>query len=372
MNAISVIMPCFNRAHDLVKVLKAYDSQVGVEPFELIAVDDGSSDATYDVLVSYQPQRYSLRTVRLDKNQGPAAARNRAIELVTSPLLVFVGDDMVPAPDFIQGHLDAHQIHPEKEIAILGRAEWPADMPCNTLMNHIDGMGAQQFCYYYMRDGQEYDFRFFYTSNLSLKSEFIRSLDHWFDSDFYLAAFEDIELGFRLKQRGLHLIYSKGIVVYHYHYHNIWTFVRRQRNCGLMANIFIAKHPNLIYFFRKFYYPVLRSFRHPKDLFTPYSSESLEQLETLACQLAGFYEWDANSLLDKLYIAVLEYFYNDGFIQGLFANSKLKQRMRLINARRYLAPSLLNFLEEAERPGIPVPGGEISLLTRKINDLCSE
>jgi glycosyltransferase involved in cell wall biosynthesis len=370
MNAISIIMPCFNRAHDLVKVLKAYDSQSGVEPFELIAVDDGSSDATFDVLVSYRPQRYNLRAVRLDKNQGPAVARNHAVELVSSRLLVFVGDDMVPAPDLIQRHLEAHHIHPEKETAILGRAEWPADMPCNTLMRHIDGVGAQQFCYYYMRDGQEYDFRFFYTCNLSLKSEFVRSLDHWFDSDFYLAAFEDIELAYRLKRRGLHLIYSKRIVVQHYHYHNIWTFARRQRNAGLMANILIAKHPNLIFFFRKFYLPVLRLFRHPTDLMAPYSSDSLEQLETLACQLSGFYEWDANSLLDKLYLAVLEYYYNDGFIQGLFAFSKLQQRLRLANARRYLAFSLLSFLRNAESLGIPIPGGETALLAKKVNDLC--
>jgi len=369
MNAISVIMPCFNRAHDLLKVLKAYDSQIGGERFEVIAVDDGSSDATYDLLVSYQPQRYSLRAERLEKNQGPATARNHAIELVTSPLLVFVGDDMVPAPDFIQGHLKAHQDHPENEIAILGKAEWPPDMPCNTLMAHIDGVGKQQFFYYFMLDGQEYDFRFFYTCNLSLKSEFIRNLDHWFDSDFYLAAFEDLELGYRLKRRGLHIIYSKKIVVHHYHYHNIWTFARRQRNAGLMANILIAKHPNLIYFFRNFYFTVLRLFKHPRDLFSRYSSESMEQLETLACQLSGFYEWDANSLLDKLYVEVLDYFFYDGFIQGEFAYSKLQQRLRLTNARRNLAPSLFNFLRDAQRLGIQVPGGEISLLMRKINEL---
>ncbi len=369
MNAISVIMPCFNRAHDLSWVLKAYDSQVGVESFELIAVDDGSSDATYDVLMSYRPHRYSLRIVRLDKNQGPATARNHAIEMVTSPLLVFVGDDMVPAPDFIQGHLDAHRIHPEKETAILGRAEWPPDMPCNTLMTHIDGVGKQQFFYYFMGDGQEYDFRFFYTCNLSLKSEFIQNLDHWFDSDFYLAAFEDIELGYRLTRRGLHIIYSKKIVVQHYHYHNIWTFARRQRNAGIMATVFLAKHPNLIYFFRNFYFPVLHLFKHPRDLYSRYSSDSLEQLENLACQLCGFYEWDANSLLDKLYIEVLDYFFQDGFIQGLFHYSKLQQRLRLTNARRFLAPRLLNFLRDAQRLGIQVPGGEISLLVRKINEL---
>jgi glycosyltransferase involved in cell wall biosynthesis len=372
MSAISIIMPCFNRAYDLLKVLRAYDCQNGAEPFELIAVDDCSSDATYDVLVSYHPLRYTLRIERLDKNQGQGMARNHAIPLVTSPLLVFVGDDMVPDPDFVQGHLDAHRTRPEKEIAILGRVEWPQDIPRNTLMTHIDGVGAQQFSYYYLRDGQEYDFRHFYTCNISAKSEFIQSLDHWFDSDFYLYGFEDVELGYRLKRRGLHIIYSQKMVVQHYHYYNIWTFARRQRNAGIMATVLLAKHPNLAYFFRGYYYRVLCILKHPRDLFSSFSSETLEQLEMLACRLSGFYEWDANSLLDRLYIEVLNYFFYDGFIQGLFAGSKLKQRLRLTHARRYLAPSLLSFLKDAECLGIPVPGGEYALLNRKIIELSLE
>ena len=369
---ISLVMPCFNRAYDLLKVLRAYDSQNGEEPFELIAVDDGSSDATYDVLVAYKPVRYTLRVERLEKNQGQGLARNHAIPLVNSPLLLFAQDDMVPSPDFVHGHLEAHRQHPEKETAILGRVEWPQDIPQNTLMKHIDGLGAQQFSYYYLRDGQEYDFRHFYTCNISVKSGFIRSLDHWFDRGFYLYGFEDAELGYRLKQRGLHIVYSQKMVVQHYHYHNIWTFARRQRNCGIMANVLIAKHPKLVYFFRGFYFRVLTLLKHVQNPFSSFPAETLEQLEMLACRISGFYEWDANSLLDGLYIAVLDYFFYDGFIQGLFSSSKVGQHLRLTNGREYLVPALLSFIKNAESVGIPVPGGEHALLARKIIELNSE
>lgn len=347
----------------------AYDSQTGEEPFELIAVDDGSSDTTYEVLTSYHPSRYSLNPVRLEKNQGPAAARNRGISVVTAPLMAFVGDDMLPAPGFIQGHLDAHRAHPEKEVAILGRAEWPQDMPVNTLMKHIDGVGAQQFCYYFMRDGQEYDFRFFYTCNLSLKSDFMRSLRHWFDCDFYLYGFEDIELGYRLKLLGLHLVYSKDIVVYHYHYHNIWTFIRRQRNSGIMANILFAKHPNLMLFLQGLFVPVLRLLKYPRDLFSRFSSEALEQLETLACLMTGQYEWNSHSLLVKLYNNVLEYFYIDGYIRGLRVPRVVRDHFRSANARKNLAPNLHAFLDEAGRTDVPVFGGSIGVLNNRIKEL---
>ena len=126
MPAISVIMPCYNRAHDLIRTLQAYDRQNSSESFELIAVDDASTDRTYEVLTSYRPSRYTLRVERMEVNQGQGAARNRVIPSITSPLALFVGDDMIPTQDFIKGHLTAHRHYPSPDIAILGRVEWSA------------------------------------------------------------------------------------------------------------------------------------------------------------------------------------------------------------------------------------------------------
>src|SRR4051794_12311019 len=102
MSAISIVMPCHNRVHDLHRVLAAYDKQTSAESFELIAVDDASTDSTYDLLRSYQAQKYTLRVERLDRNQGPASARNRGIALARSPLVLFVGDDILPQHSFVQ------------------------------------------------------------------------------------------------------------------------------------------------------------------------------------------------------------------------------------------------------------------------------
>ena len=60
-SAISLVMPCYNRAHDLQRVLQAYDQQTGQPPFEIIAIDDASTDATYQVLSSYQPQTINCK-----------------------------------------------------------------------------------------------------------------------------------------------------------------------------------------------------------------------------------------------------------------------------------------------------------------------
>jgi glycosyltransferase involved in cell wall biosynthesis len=354
MNRLSIIMPCFNRADNLIRVLQAYDQQRGEEPFELVAVDDGSQDETYDILASYRPARYTLHPFRMETNQGPAAARNQAIEKAQSPLLLIVGDDIVPAVDLVQGHITAHHIHTQPGTAILGKVTWPDDMPKNTLMAHIDGVGAQQFSYFYLKEGEEYDFRHFYTSNVSIKTEFLKTEPRWFDTDFHYAALEDAELAYRMSKRGLHIVYASHLIGYHYHYHNIWTFSKRQQNSGVMATILLRKHPALNYMFRAQYYRLLHLLKRPKTVIQSLPPETVGWLENSTCRLLSLYEWDARPFLDQFYLAVLDYFYYDGVFLGLFKPG-LASRMRSAHARGYLLPALARFLVEAAAQRDPIP-----------------
>jgi GT2 family glycosyltransferase len=350
MPDISIVMPCYNRAHDLIDVLRAYDQQHGDESFEIIAVDDASTDATYQVLASFQPARYTLRAERLTQNSGPAAARNHGIRLADSPLILIVGDDIRPDKNLVHGHLLAHRYYPNPGDAILGHVTWPSNLPVNTLMSHIDGIGAQQFSYHYLRDGQEYDFRHFYTANVSIKTDFLRSLERWFDTDFRHAALEDAELAYRLAKRGLHVTYISALVGYHYHYHNIWTFSNRQRKTGLMVNVLTSKHPNLRRtLFRSPYMRVLRLLRRPGSLREPLTPAEIESLEYQACLLASSYEWRTNKSLDRLYLGLLDYFYHDGALQGIFNGSRILGRVRSAHARRYLKTTMRSFIEEGNQ-----------------------
>ena len=366
MPAISIVMPCHNRAHDLSNALKAYDRQNVNESFEIIAVDDASSDATYQVLASYRPIKYTLRVERMAENSGPAAARNLGIKLAKAPLILIVGDDILPDKNLLWGHLIAHKRYQDSNVAILGRIAWPKDLPTNTLMAHIDGIGAQQFSYHYLQDGQEYDFRHFYTANVSIKKEFLYSLDHWFDTDFRYAAFEDAELAYRLSKRGMRIIYSAPIVGYHYHYHNIYTFSKRQRNAGFMANVLTSKHPHLRYQFRAKYLRILKLFSNPKAILHPYSADLIEKLEVFTLHLASFYEWNPNDLLDRLYLSVLDHFYYKGVVEGVFGDSNLGMRTSSAHTTHYLLPGLRGFLREAEQLNIPPPTGYHPAILEKL------
>jgi len=357
---ISIIMPCYNRGHELTRVLRAYDAQDFGRPFELIAIDDGSTDNTLQVLQSYRPTQYTLRAERQPTNQGPAAARNRGLALAQSPLILFVGDDILPSPSFVRRHVEAHRERPDPHVAILGHIKWADDLPQNTLMKHIDGIGAQQFSYHYLQSGQEYDYRHFYTANISLKRALLLSEPVWFDTSFPYAAFEDVELAYRLAKRGLRIIYLKHLTCQHYHYHTIWSFARRQYQAGRMAWHLIRKHPPTARHILRLR-PLMNALLTSRKLSRTSERTEPESVEETALHLASFYEWSPNPLLDTLYLNVLDYFYCKGILQELTGNH-FPQRWPSAHealVRHHLIPALQRFIQRALALKIPLPLHEI-------------
>ena len=340
--AISVIMPTYNRSYDLARTLRAYEQQLGGSEFEVIAVDDGSSDATHQVLSSYQPRRYRLRVEHLEKNSGPAAARNRGMALAQAPLVIFVGDDILPDRYLIEGHITAHRLYSSEQAAVLGKVAWPNDLPVNTLMAHIDGIGAQQFSYHYFKDGETYDYRHFYTANLSLKRDFLLSEDKGFDTGFPYAAFEDVELSYRLAKRGLKIYYASALLGQHYHYHTIWTFSTRQYRAGLMACILVEKHPEIREMIMGRGWQIRNFQFNTRSLITRRRSvqpaQNANSLEDELLHSLSLYEWTASPHLDRVYIEVLKYFYYKGLIEGTTHDPALQQKLLNECAIQFLTP----------------------------------
>lgn len=340
--ALSIIMPCCNRGHLLPRILQAYEQQRDAAPFEVIAVDDASSDDTPHLLQNFEAQRFDFRFACRPRNEGPAAARNLGLSLARAPLIAFVGDDICPADDFVAAHVRAHQADADEGAAVLGKTVWPIDLPQNTLMMHIDGLGAQQFSYHYMHDGAFYDYRHLYTSNVSIKRRFLERYHDRFDTSFPYAAFEDAELGWRLQRRGLRIRYHAAIIASHYHYSTVWSFSERQQRCGQMSWKFIRKHPTVFtrLINRKQFHIILRSFlQRPRT-----DDKTAEDIEARSIDAAVRYEWEYTPKLDDYYFQVLQYFYYKGLLDAMFA---AHPHIALIHARHAslaLTPALDAFI----------------------------
>lgn len=242
---VSVIVPTRDRPEELAKTLAGYTAQRG-QSFEIVLVNDhGDGKAVRRIAASFATDLH-VRVIDNIGPTGPGAARNLALEEANGEVFLVTGDDIVPAPDLIGRHWAAHQRHPEVEAAFVGKVEWHAEMRQSWFTDHIVGAGAQQFDFRGLRSEQEMRFDQLYTSNVSWKRGLTQDLEQVFSESFPFAAYEDVELGYRLSRRGLRLRYLADAVGYHLHPMTIRSFLGRMRRVGNMRTVLAAMHPSLI------------------------------------------------------------------------------------------------------------------------------
>ncbi len=242
---MTLIIPTYNRAETLEKTLRAYNNQtVSPGSFEIQIIDDGSTDETKDVIRRLQHEVNYALNYHYQPNQGPGAARNWAIKNTTTDYLLISGDDIIPDPNLIWEHVKTHTSDPRENIAVLGHVDWPPDWPMTPLMFYLTELTGTQFGFHQIQDPENAGYKVFYTSNISLKTRFLKNKD-LFNPKFVYAAYEDIELGYRLENEGLKIKYNKKALGYHEHPMTYDFVCKRLHKCGQMEVVLFQLHPEL-------------------------------------------------------------------------------------------------------------------------------
>lgn len=238
---LSVIIPTYNRKDKLAKCLRALLAQTyPAEDFEIVVADDGSTDGTEGWVAGFIAG--DLERIRYFRqgNKGPAAARNLGVKNARGSIVLFLGDDIIAEPGLVEKHALWHAENPGGNNALLGYVTWARDLRITPFMKWLEH-GGPQFAYHELTDGAEADpAKFFYTCNLSLKRDFLLN-NGLFDEDFSAAAYEDIELGLRLKKKGLKLRYSEAAMGWHDHATSLKAACRRMRMVGEAGELFRIK-----------------------------------------------------------------------------------------------------------------------------------
>jgi len=178
------------------------------------------------------------------KGGGAAKARNCALAHARNEIIVFTGDDIVPTPEFLSGHLEGHNRYPEKQQALLGKIEWHPKVRLNPLMRYVTEIEPYQFGYGFMKKHEGISHNFFYGSNISMKRAFLEESGERFDERFHNATYDDIEFGYRLlKRHAVNIIFEKSILGYHYHRMDLPAFYERLFKAGRTAVLFDTIHP---------------------------------------------------------------------------------------------------------------------------------
>jgi glycosyltransferase involved in cell wall biosynthesis len=238
---LTVIIPTRDRVAVLRETLARLNAQARDVRCEVIVVDDGSGDGTPDVL-ERDADRYDfpLSVIRQPEPAGPGAARNRALAAAQASVCLFIDDDSWPRPGLLSRHVRFHRERPGIEDAMLGlitAASSPAPTPFMRWMVslHLDFAGIE--------DTENVGGIGFFTGNVSVKTAFVRSAGG-FDED-QRPSHEDIELGWRLGQRGMRLAHDPLAVVEHYQPTDLATTIRRMHGIGRSLTLLVERHPDV-------------------------------------------------------------------------------------------------------------------------------
>lgn len=210
MSKVSVVVATYNRIERLKKTLAGLAQQTfPLDQLEVVVVSDGSSDGTSEFLQGYVPS-FTFTPI-LQKNQGVASARNQGYQRATGELVLFVDDDIIPAPQLVEQHLGWHQKYGEKAV-VIGPMLSPAGYKMSPWVQWEQVQLARQYRAMLAKDWEP-TARQFYTGNTSLRREFLVQ-SGGFDPSFRRA--EDVELAYRLVKMGAQFYFNPEAVGYHY------------------------------------------------------------------------------------------------------------------------------------------------------------
>ena len=316
----SVVIPTYNRSRILLKTLDALSHQTPESDqspppcYEVIVVDDGSTDGTEETVRDLQNRtsatsgqlsaaRCQLHYLR-QPNRKQGAARNAGAKQARGDFLVFLGDDTIPAPDFLSRHAAARRTRmesaPDSRLVVIGRTRWAQHLAATRFMEYIGEQGWQ-FGFALITDPERVPFNFFYTSNLSISRRFFVD-SGGFDEDFQEYGWEDIELSVRLLGQGMQLIYEPAAVTWHDHPTSLRSFIRRQKKVGYSAWQFYRKHPEMAEFLS-----VLKAHDYP------WAKKARMAVLTALCSLSETRSWPD---LSRYYPDLMSYYYNLGILQA--------------------------------------------------------
>lgn len=268
---VSMIIPTYNKLSRLKLLISSLENQTYVGDFEIIIINDGSNDGTAEYLNQLRLP-FRLKHAYTSR-KGRSAARNEGIKLSEGSLLIFVDDDVLMCPGFIEEHVKMQ--HEPKVVhgKILSLIQLKFfDDPANGILypglsrNITSISQLKQMCIseYDIKkqfdekialkgrmtsfekviqevlnnDSNQSDWIGFTGGNVSVPKYFIEIVGGFDEAFGKMWGAEDIELGYRLHKFGYPFVFGQKAVNYHMvHYRKDF-----QKEHDIVVNYFYSKH----------------------------------------------------------------------------------------------------------------------------------
>lgn len=225
---VSVIVAAYNAAKTLPACLDSL-AQLNYPDYEVILVDDGSTDATADIAAQHPNVRY----IKHPTNLGLSVARNTGIAAATGEIVAFTDADCRVDEDWLHylvgtlvegayAGVGGHNLLPPDDSAVAAVVQASPGVPTHVMLTdkiaeHIPGCNMA-----------------FWRSALIEVG--------CFDPIFQRAG-DDVDICWRLQQHGFQLGFSPGAFVWHYRRSTVSDYLRQQRGYGEAEALLDHKHP---------------------------------------------------------------------------------------------------------------------------------
>lgn len=265
---VSVIMPSYNQRDALEVTLNSFSHQKGIAcSWEVILVDDGSSDGTPELLRNYKAN-YKIDIINI-KHGGRAVARNAAIANARGEIIIMCDCDRAVSNYFLAYHIHNH-LNLASDVIVVGNI---FELYFSDLVARRDALLddakndfqrfkplARQPAYakavYQMFDEKGttaylMPWIAFFSGNISLRASHLQ--EHKFDENFIDWGFEHFELGYRLHKTGMQYVYEPKAINFHFAHRRHSRFY--EHSIKDSYRYFQSKYPNLeLSLFNQFLY----------------------------------------------------------------------------------------------------------------------
>ncbi len=230
---VSIIVPAYNAANTIEGCLTALLAQnFPRDASEIIVVDDGSTDATPEIVA-----RFPMVQLIRGEHRGAAAARNLGAQHARGDILLFTDADCEPTPDWLAQMLAPFaddQVVGAKGIYRTRQREW------------IARFVQLEYAEKYARMARERFIDFIDTYSAAYRRDvFLRH--QGFDESFPGASVEDQEFSFRLARQGYKMVFVPQAIVYHRHVTSLGAYAKRKFWIGYWKVHVHAHHPGKVW-----------------------------------------------------------------------------------------------------------------------------
>ena len=209
---ISVIVPTFNGEETIADCLNSLLNQRCSCEYEIMVVNDGSSDRTSDIV-----KKYPVKLLA-QEHRGPAATRNLGAINTSGNILLFTDDDCVAEKNWIE-----EMVKPLENKEIVGvQGRYKTDQ--RSLIARFAQYEIEER-YERMQKHKYIDFIGSYSAAYR-RDVFLK--EGGFDESFPIASGEDPDLSFRLAAKGHKMVFTPGAVVYHHHPDTLLKYLRQK------------------------------------------------------------------------------------------------------------------------------------------------